>query len=187
MSLSKLEEKILLSKGLTEEQIVQLDEAGIASKADFSTIGDAQTLSDITDLSAETAEKVMQWALGVPASSSATAAPVLNAGAPIIIDGADVVYCQHCTTKQPKDYQSGDLCPSCGKQAETMSTCHWCGNVGPGKFCRGCGSEFVGYSELELALQLRREGNAKDDISLKLKAMSDSDKQILWSRIKARG
>ena len=184
---SKLESTILKSKGLSDEQLVLLSEVGIGSKADFHTIGDAATLADITGLSAEVADKVMHWALGVPSAPTKLAEPAPVApNQPIIVDGSDVVYCQHCQTRQPKDYKSGDLCPNCGKQAEITQTCYWCAHVGPGQFCRNCGTKFVPFAELELAVQLRREGYPKDDIASKLEAMSQVDKDTLWARIRAR-
>ncbi|MCP5170376.1 MAG: hypothetical protein H6999_11560 [Hahellaceae bacterium] len=188
---SKLEENILKSKGLSEEQLALLVECGIEKKSDFSTIGDVNTLCEVTGLETAIAEKVMLWALGSTAKSvecSSTSHSHAQAGASgaILIDSADVVYCQSCSAKQPKDYTTGDLCPNCGQQAEPICTCHWCGNVGPGQFCRGCGSKFVAFSDLDLAIQLRREGHSKDEIAPKLAAMSVAEKQTLWARVKAR-
>jgi predicted amidophosphoribosyltransferase len=105
-----------------------------------------------------------------------------------MVESPDAVYCVHCRTKQPKDYKSGDLCVSCGKQAEPILSCYWCSSSGPGKFCRQCGAEFVATSELDLAIHLKREGLAKDEVPTKLRAMSVADKEALWGRIrKTRG
>jgi len=174
---------ILKSKQLSEQQIEVLFDSGIRSKQDLATVGDAQTLADISGIPMDTAVSVMQWATGSTGRSEAPAqAPSQVPGAPIVIDSADIVTCVHCHAKQPKDYKSGDLCPQCGKQAEPSNTCYWCSSNGPGKFCRQCGAQFVPIGELELAVLLRREGNAKDEIAQKLLAMSQADKDRLWER-----
>jgi hypothetical protein len=170
-SLSTLEKNILKAKGLSAAQITKLGKAGITSKADFQTIGDAATLRQLVGLSEELAAEVMAWAVGVTAG-----------GGKITVDSADIVYCVHCKTRQPKDYKSGDLCPACGKQAEPVLTCVWCGSSSPGKFCRQCGAQNVPSSELELAIQLRRDGLAKDDIPKRLAGMSAADKEALWAK-----
>ena len=95
-----------------------------------------------------------------------------------------MVYCVYCKTRQPKDYKAGDLCPSCGKQAEPVLSCYWCNASGPGKFCRQCGARFVPTGELPLALLLKREGVSKDEIVVKLENMSDADKDALWGRVR---
>ena len=99
-------------------------------------------------------------------------------------DTADVVYCSHCSAKQPKDYKSGDLCTACGRQAEPILSCFWCGASGPGSFCRACGARFVPMAELELALLLRQEGLPKDEIPRRLQAMEASEKDLLWGRVR---
>jgi hypothetical protein len=177
---STLETNILKAKGLSELQLAALTEAGVVSKDSFQTIGDAATLGELLPgLDSDVAERVMEWA-GV--------APKAPAGGAIaqrtVLDTSDVVYCTHCTAKQPKDYKSGDLCPSCGKQAEPVLSCHWCGASGPGKFCRSCGSEFVSTAEYDLALLLRRDGLAKDEIPKRLALMTQADKDQLWGRIR---
>ena len=179
-----LEQTILKAKGLTPENLEFLQAAGVASKADFATIGTAQTLAEIMPgLMPEVARKVMEWAVGaVPA---AVTPMVVEAPAnKVIIDSADITYCLHCKARQPKDYKSGDLCPSCGKQAEPVQSCYWCAQSGPGKFCRGCGAEFVPLAEFDLATLLKREGVAKDEISTRLRTMAASDKDILWGRVR---
>jgi hypothetical protein len=93
-----------------------------------------------------------------------------------------VIFCVHCNTKQPKDYKSGDLCTACGKQAEPVMACFWCGSKSPGRFCRHCGAEFLPTAELELGILLKREGVPKDDIPVKLRAMSKEEKDVLWGR-----
>lgn len=175
---SPLERNILKSKGLTEGQLEKLIAAGVGSRDDFRTVGDASTLSELAGLSAEVSGKVMAWALG----SGGTVTP--PGGGTFVVESGDVVNCVHCKTKQPKDYKSGDLCISCGKQAEPSFACAWCGANGPGKFCRNCGAEFVPTGELELAICLKREGVAKDEIAPRLRAMSAAEKEALWGRVR---
>lgn len=180
-----LEQTILKAKGLTDEQLAFLNSAGVASKADFVTIGSAETLAEIMPaLDGEVGRKVMEWAVGHVAAPAVVAADPTAAAAKVIIDSADITYCIHCKARQPKDYKSGDLCPSCGKQAEPVQSCYWCAQSGPGKFCRGCGAEFVPLAEFDLAILLKREGVAKDEISQRLKSMSTVDKDILWGRVR---
>ncbi len=174
MPLSDLEKNILRTKGLDDAQLVRLEAAGIVSKAEFLVVGDAATLASLAGLSSEVASAVMAWAIGAPASSTR----------PIIVEGADVVSCAHCGARQPKDYHAGDLCPSCGRQAEPIFACYWCGKSGPGTFCRSCGSQFVPTGELDLAVLLRRDGLPKDDIPKKLATMSTAEKDVLWGRIR---
>ena len=180
---SKLEITILKAKGLSDDELAVLMEAGVCAKRDFAEVGDAQTLGQICGASAEICAAVMAWAAGAPSTSPGAA----EASGKMVIDSSDVVYCEHCQTKQPKDYNSGDLCISCGRQAETTNTCYWCGKVGPGKFCRSCGAQFVPTAELELAMLLRREGSAKDDIHSKLTHMDEAQKKVMWQRIRAQG
>jgi hypothetical protein len=180
-SFTALEKNILKSKGLTEAQLKKLSKAGINTREDFKTVGDAATLADlVAGITKDTATAVITWATG-------GAAPAAGGGS-LVVESPDAVYCIHCRTKQPKDYNSGDLCVSCGKQAEPILSCYWCSSSGPGKFCRQCGAEFVVTSELDLAVHLKREGLSKDDVPKKLKAMSAADKEALWGRIrKTRG
>src|SRR5262245_60542673 len=111
-----LERNILKAKGMTDEMLDALQASGVGSRADFQTVGDADTLLQLAPgLDGEIAGKVMEWATGV-AAKRAEPAPV--ATGPVLVDSADVVYCIHCKAKQPKDYKSGDLCLACGKQAE---------------------------------------------------------------------
>ncbi|HZE97876.1 MAG TPA: hypothetical protein VE981_12685 [Planctomycetota bacterium] len=177
---SALEKNILKTKGLTDAQLKKLAKAGINSREDFKTVGDAATLAElVSGITKDAAAAVMSWATG-------GSAPTPAAG--VVVDSADVVYCIHCRTKQPKDYKSGDLCVSCGKQAEPILSCYWCSSSGPGKFCRQCGAEFVATSELDLAIHLKREGLSKDEVPKKLMSMSAADKDALWGRIrKSRG
>jgi hypothetical protein len=179
---SALEKNILKSKGLSDAQLKKLGKAGINSREDFRTVGDAGTLAElVAGISKDTAASVMAWATGAAGSASGGAGSV-------VVDSPDAVYCIHCRTKQPKDYHSGDLCVSCGKQAEPILSCYWCSASGPGKFCRQCGAEFVATSELDLAIHLKREGLSKDDVPRKLKAMTAAEKDALWGRIrKSRG
>lgn len=179
MALAALELAILKAKGLTPEQLAALEAAGVSTKTDFGTIGTPETLMEVLPgVDAAVAAKVMEWATGV-ASKPAQA----SGEARVILDSADVVYCVHCNARQPKDYKSGDLCPSCGKQAEPVLSCYWCGHSGPGKFCRSCGAEFVSLAEFDLAVMLKREGVAKEEIARKLRGMEPSEKDALWSRV----
>ncbi|MCU1386926.1 MAG: hypothetical protein JWL72_264 [Ilumatobacteraceae bacterium] len=178
-----LERSILGTKGVSDEQLTALGALGVASKSDFATIGDADTLRQLLPtLDPGVASSVMTWATG--ASQSAAA----SGQGPIVLESADVVHCVHCHTKQPKDYSSGDLCTSCGKQAEPILSCYWCTSSGPGTFCRQCGAEFVATAELELAMLLKREGVAKEAVAVQLKSMTQADKDVLWGRVrKSRG
>jgi hypothetical protein len=180
---SALEKNILKSKGLSDAQLKKLAKAGINSREDFKTVGDAGTLAElVAGISKDAAASVMAWATGGAAAASG------GGSASVVVDSPDAVYCIHCRTKQPKDYHSGDLCVSCGKQAEPILSCYWCSASGPGKFCRQCGAEFVATSELDLAIHLKREGLSKDDVPRKLKAMTAAEKDALWGRIrKSRG
>jgi hypothetical protein len=170
---SLLERNILLSKGITESQFNLMQEKGIDCREAFSQVGDPETLAELVGLPTETAAKVMAWATGGAAPGPSR----------IVVESSDIVHCVHCGTKQPKDYKTGDLCNSCGVQAEPILGCFWCGSCGPGKYCRQCGAEFVPTGELPLALLLRREGVAKQEIAEKLRGMSDADKQMLWGRV----
>ena len=174
---SALEKNILKAKGLSDAQLKKLEKAGITNKTDFATVGDAGTLADlIPGLRADVAGAVYAWATGSAAAG--------GAGGRIVVDSADIVTCTHCSARQPKDYKSGDLCGSCGKQAEPILSCFWCGAGGPGKFCRSCGAEYVSTAELDLAVLLKREGLAKDEVVPKLKKMSPAEKDVLWGRIR---
>ena len=184
---STLEKNILKANGVTDAQFEKLAAAGIASREDFKTVGNAATLLElVSGLDAEVAARVISWANGGVGAGSAAAPPSMPAS--LVVESADVVYCIHCKTKQPKDYKSGDLCPSCGKQAEPMLSCFWCSSSGPGKFCRQCGAEFVSTAELDLAVLLKREGLPRDGIPTKLTSMSAAEKDVLWGRVrKSRG
>ena len=184
-SFSTLEKNILKSKGLSDAQLKKLAKAGITTREDFKTVGDPATLADlVAGITKDVAAAVIAWATG---GASGGGAP-LSSGGNVVVESAAAVYCIHCRTKQPKDYNSGDLCVSCGKQAEPILSCYWCSSSGPGKFCRQCGAEFVATSELDLAVHLKREGLSKDEVPKKLKAMSAAEKYALWGRIrKSRG
>jgi hypothetical protein len=178
-SFSALEKNILKAKGLTDAQLKKLAKAGINSREDFKTVGDPTTLAQlVAGITSDVAAAVFAWAGGNSAPG-----PV-SGGGNLVVESPDAVYCVHCRVKQPKDYKSGDLCVSCGKQAEPILSCYWCSSSGPGKFCRQCGAEFVAPSELDLAIHLKREGLPKDDVPKKLKAMSASEKEALWGRIR---
>lgn len=178
---SPLEKNILQAKGITAEQLGALAELGLMAKSDFATVGDASTLQQLVPgLDGTVAADVIVWATGVAPNSSSSG--------PIVVESPDVVYCVHCKTKQPKDYSSGDLCTTCGKQAEPILSCYWCTSSGPGVFCRQCGAEFVATADLDLAMLLKREGIPKDAIPTQLKALSQAEKDVLWGRVrKSRG
>ena len=180
---SALEKNILKAKGLTDAQLKKLAKAGINSREDFKTVGDAATLAElVSGISKDVAAALIAWATGGATSGGG------GGGTGVVVESPDAVYCIHCRTKQPKDYNSGDLCVSCGKQAEPILSCYWCSSSGPGKFCRQCGAEFVATAELDLAVHLKREGLSKDEVPKKLKGMSAADKDALWGRIrKTRG
>ncbi|MBV8881687.1 MAG: hypothetical protein JO332_17150 [Planctomycetaceae bacterium] len=147
-------------------------------------MGDAGTLAElVAGITKDAAAAVMAWAVGGAAAGAGG-----GGSTSVTVDSPDAVYCIHCRTKQPKDYNSGDLCVSCGKQAEPILSCYWCSASGPGKFCRQCGAEFVATSELDLAIHLKREGLSKDEVPKKLMGMSAAEKDALWGRIrKSRG
>lgn len=187
---STLEQNILKAKGLNAEQVAGLAALGIVSKADFATVGDSSTLvALLPEVDPATAAAVMEWALGASAPiGGGTAGTASTVGGRVVLDTSDAVYCVHCQAKQPKDYSSGDLCVNCGKQAEPTESCYWCGSSGPGRFCRNCGATFVPTAELDLAILLRRDGIAKDDIPRRLADMGGVDKDALWGRVRhARG
>lgn len=187
MSFSILENNILRVKGLTDEHLQQLTGLGILSKDDFQTIGTFATLLELLpDLDPETARRVMDWALPTATPSPAAFAPEArhDREGPLVINSSDSVYCVHCHFKQPKDYTPGDLCPNCGLQAEPIETCYWCGSSGPGRYCRVCGAAFVGTAELPLAMILRRDGVARDDIPPRLQSMTPGEKEALWGRVR---
>jgi len=188
MEFSPLEKTILKAKGLTDDQIAALINAGIGSRDDLRTVGDAATLCEVVRcIEPEQAARVMDWAVGSARTAAATApatAPPPVPAANVVLDTADVVRCVHCGTRQPKDYKTGDLCPACGKQAEPLYACFWCSASGPGKFCRSCGAEFVPTAEVDLAVLLRREGLPKDEIPKRLRTMSSEEKDILWGRVR---
>lgn len=181
---SDLELNILQAKGLDDALIDRLRGIGIHGKGDFASVGDVHTLRQLLpEMTEDCAVEVMAWAVGAPAPR-----PPATPAAPVVVESADIVYCVHCKTKQPKDYNSGDLCVSCGKQAEPILNCYWCSSSGPGKFCRQCGAAFVPTAELDLAILLKREGVDKDAISARLLGMSAADKDVLWGRVrKSRG
>jgi len=184
-SLPKLLENILKSKGLNNDHLTALAEAGIQQKADFEMIGETQTLIDITGLDEETADKIMLWAVGAKTQQEVITQQVNETPQqPIVVESADMVKCVHCGTKQPKDYKTGDLCLSCGNQAEPVLNCHWCFSSGPGKFCRSCGSEFVPSADFEIALFLKREGESKNAIVKMVKEMTLQEKENMWARIR---
>ncbi len=183
---STLEKNILKAKGLKDAQLKALAKAGIGSRADFATVGDAATLSElVSGLSKKDAANIMAWAMGEAGSSSGGKTGIAST---IKVESPDATYCIHCKTKQPNDYTSGDLCGACGKQAEPIRACYWCAASGPGAFCRQCGAEFIATAELDLAIHLKREGQSKEEIPKRLKAMSAADKEALWGRVrKTRG
>lgn len=187
---SILERNILRAKGLSDEQLGRLNELGIVGRAEFQTVGDLSTLLELMpDLELAVAVRVLEWALptatpAVGVSGPDEAAPLRDVAGQLVINSSDSVYCVHCQFKQPKDYTPGDLCPNCGLQAEPIETCYWCGSSGPGRFCRVCGAAFVSTAELSLAVLLRRDGVAKDDIPPRLNLMSQSEKDALWGRVR---
>jgi hypothetical protein len=183
MNFTVLEQTILKAKGLSAEQLEQLATFGVNAKSDFATIGSVDTLLEVMPaLDPTVAGKVMEWAIGVAASSPAR--PAGTEPGKLVIDSPDAVYCVHCNARQPKDYKTGELCPTCGKQAEPVQSCYWCSSSGPGKFCRGCGAEFVPLAEFDLAVLLKREGVAKEEISRRLKGMDSAEKDVLWGRVR---
>ncbi len=192
-SLTALEKVILKSKGVTDEMLVKFTELGITSKESFSVVGDAKTLSDITGLSPENASAIMEWA-GVQSAAPTAGANVTTGpggtvlstdGQKIVVEDSSVIKCTHCDHKQPHDYTSGDLCPNCGKQAEPMTNCYWCYNVGSGKFCRSCGAEYVKNLDYEIAVLLKREGVSKREIARELAAMLDSEKETRLTQLRS--
>lgn len=188
-NLKALEKAILKSKGVTDENLAKFEELEITSKESFAVIGNAQTLVDISGISMETAQAVMAWA-GVGATGAGTDGGAVLSGATIeggkiVVEDSSVIKCTHCEHKQPHDYQSGDLCPNCGKQAEPMAHCYWCYNTGTGKFCRQCGAEFVKNLDYEIAVLLKKEGVAKREIAKELAGMEESEKESRLTQLRS--
>jgi hypothetical protein len=182
---STLERTILKAKGLSDDHLWRLGEIGVAGREDFKTIGDASTLLElIPELDLAVAMRVLEWANPAAQASEPATSGVGEIGGNMVLNTSDSVFCTHCGFKQPKDYSPGDLCPNCGMQAEPIETCFWCGASGPGKFCRSCGAVFVSTAELSLAVLLRRDGVAKDDIPARLKVMTQGEKDALWGRVR---
>jgi hypothetical protein len=180
---SLLERTILKAKGLTDEQLTALGAMGVQGRSDFEQIGTVVTLLELLpDLDSNVAARVLEWALpAAPAAGPAAPAAPLPT---IVVDSSDVIFCANCHHKQPKDYTPGDLCVNCGRQAEPIEQCFWCGASGPGKFCRNCGAHFVRTAELPLALLLRRDGLAKDEIPRRLNEATAEEKEQLWGRVR---
>ena len=182
-----LERNILKAKGLTEEQLAALGEMGVQSRADFEQIGNVVTLLELLPaLDPDVAVRVLDWVF--PAASAGAAAPVGAAlpaapPQPIIVESADVVKCTNCGHKQPKDYTPGDLCVNCGRQAEPIEQCFWCGSSGPGRFWIQPAT-FVRTSEISLAMLLRREGLSKDEIPRRLAEATAEEKEEMWGRVR---
>jgi hypothetical protein len=172
---SRLECNILISKGLSKSQISQMEKKDIRRKEDLKVVGDALTLEELCGIPSSTGERAIAWALAGPSS-----------GGTLVVESGDSVSCVSCGKRQPKDYKSGDLCVFCGKQAEPVSGCYWCGASGPGKFCRSCGATFVHTGELELAILLKRDGLSKEEIPPRLSSLSAAEKEILWGRVRSR-
>lgn len=188
---SLLERTILRAKGLSDDHLWRLGEMGVVGRDDFRIIGSADTLLELLpDLDAAVALRVLEWASPGQASpdpeagSGPLSGPAGAGGGNVVLNTSDSVFCTHCGFKQPKDYSPGDLCPNCGLQAEPIETCFWCGASGPGRFCRSCGAAFVSTAELSLAVMLRRDGVAKDDIPRRLGAMTQGEKDALWGRVR---
>lgn len=182
---SLLERTILKAKGLTDEQLTALGAMGVQGRSDFEQIGTVITLLELLpDLDPDVATRVLEWALPtVPAAAAGPAAGTAPLPT-IVVDSSDAIFCANCHHKQPKDYTPGDLCVNCGRQAEPIEQCFWCGASGPGKFCRNCGAHFVRTAELPLALLLRRDGLAKDEIPRRLNEATAEEKEQLWGRVR---
>ena len=199
--LSTLERTILTAKGLGEEHLAALEAAGVRSRADFETIGDAATLQQILPVSPEVAADVMAWAAprkapeaaasggagsggagsGGAASGGASGGAVQN----ITVEDPSVVRCANCGQKQPHDYATGDLCPNCGRQAEPLANCYWCQSTGTGRFCRRCAAPFVKNKDYEIAVLLKREGVSKQAISDEVLTMSESEKEARLTQLRS--
>src|SRR5882672_11803418 len=68
---SALEKNSLKTKGLTDAQLKKLAKAGINSREDFKTVGDAATLAElVAGISKAAAAAVMAWAGGGAAPAS---------------------------------------------------------------------------------------------------------------------
>ena len=182
---SILERAILKAKGLTEEQLTALGAMGVLVRSDFEQIGTVMTLLELMpELDPEVAIRVLEWALPAVPVAAAPAAAAGGMMPTIVVDSSDAVYCTNCNHKQPKDYTPGDLCVSCGRQAEPIEQCFWCGASGPGRICRNCGAQFVRTAELPLALLLRRDGLSKDEIPRRLAESTADEKDQLWGRVR---
>ncbi|RFP63611.1 hypothetical protein D0N36_18490 [Hymenobacter lapidiphilus] len=180
-----LERNILKAKGLTDDQLTSLVEMGVSSRASFSEVGTVLTLLELLpELDPAVATRALEWAVPTAAAAEAPAPPTSIVAPTINVDSSDAVFCASCQYKQPKDYTPGDLCVNCGRQAEPIEQCFWCGASGPGRRCRNCGAVFVPVAELPLALLLRRDGLAKDDIPRRLAESTPEEKDQLWGRVR---
>lgn len=104
-----LEKTILKAKGLSEDQVAALTQAGIGSREDLRTVGDAQTLGDlVSGIDPEIAARVMEWAVG---HSQNKAAPAPATAGGVVLEAADVVHCVHCGARQPSFERSMSSLP----------------------------------------------------------------------------
>ena len=129
-ALNKLERNILKLKGVTEDQLDAMGAAGIATRADFATVGDATTLlALVPGLKPAVADIVMAWAQGrqpphgaaaaaaaPSASVQLAAAPSAAAAKPAILLASPELVCPHCQAKQPKGRKIEEMCASCGQR-----------------------------------------------------------------------
>ena len=89
-SFTTLEKNILKTKGLSDAQIGKLAKAGVKSKDDLRTVGDAATLAGLVKgLSAEAAAAVIAWAGGVAASVAGGGGPSAARAGQIVSRAAD--------------------------------------------------------------------------------------------------
>lgn len=77
----------------------------------------------------------------------------------IFIPESSRVLCNQCQTKQPKDWNIGNLCIECGGVVRQESRCAWCTKWTPaGRYCRECGSELMAFQYYGAARMLKRAG-----------------------------
>jgi hypothetical protein len=67
--------------------------------------------------------------------------------------------CEACSSPQPVDWKSGDLCTQCGQPARREVRCFWCAKWTPsGKYCRRCGAAVLDEPLYGAARMLREAG-----------------------------
>ena len=87
----------------------------------------------------------------------------------------EVIYCENCHTKQPNDWQQGDLCIECGSSVRADVRCVWCADLTPssGNFCKHCGTEVMEDKYFGPARILKSLGVSQLELPAKVKELTD--------------